>query len=658
VIRTAALVLVVLAAEGGSQARITYEDLASVPQLGAPVLSPDGRQFALVRDGQIVLAPADGGWPSVLTTTTGGKSAPAWSADGKSLAYVSDGSIWVAPAAGGQPVRVTDGKPGGGDPRSSSDRQPQWSPKGNWILFETGRRGNNDLVIASDDGLSSNFVTATPADEGSASWAPDGRSIAYVERSPEHFSGRLLVVNIDPQTGRAEGAPRELYVAKDDRGGGWSIARPAWSPDGTQLAVVLQESGWDHIYLIPASGGAPRRLTDGEFEDGTPVFSPDGKSMAITSNRANLEEQQIWIVPVNGSGAARVTPVSLGAGIESNPQWTPDGRRLYFTRATPLSPAGLFSAAAGPGSESPRAVIQTRALNVERAGFPPPEEVHFKSKDGLDIAGLLYKPAGFTPGAGSGAGGAVGARPPAVLWIHGGPEGQDVFGFDPWALFLTQEGFVVLKPNYRGSSGYGERFRNLNVEDSGGGELHDVVAGAQFLVAQGFADPGRIAIGGGSHGGTMVAYAVTRQPALFKAAIELYGVADRATFLERTNRNSAVRWARKMGGSPEEKPDVYRKANVLPDVPKITAPVLVMHGEDDPQVPPYESAQFVAALKKAGKTHLYFTYPKEGHGFAQRDHRLDAWRKQVAFLKRYLQPSSTTGRSITSTQDIVLEDKR
>jgi dipeptidyl aminopeptidase/acylaminoacyl peptidase len=99
-------------------------------------------------------------------------------------------------------------------------------------------------------------------------------------------------------------------------------------------------------------------------------------------------------------------------------------------------------------------------------------------------------------------------------------------------------------------------------------------------------------------------------------------------------------------------------ANVLPDVPKITAAVLVMHGEDDPQVPPYESTQFVAALKKAGKTHLYFTYPKEGHGFAQREHRLDAWRKQVAFLKRYLQASSVAGRSITSTQDIVLDDKR
>jgi dipeptidyl aminopeptidase/acylaminoacyl peptidase len=142
---------------------------------------------------------------------------------------------------------------------------------------------------------------------------------------------------------------------------------------------------------------------------------------------------------------------------------------------------------------------------------------------------------------------------------------------------------------------------------------------------------------------------------VFKVALELFGVTDRASYNERTNRTAAVRWMRKMGGTPLEKPEVYRKANILPDVPKITAPVLVMHGEDDPQVPPYESAQFVAALKKAGKTHLYVTYPKEGHGFSQREHRLDAWRKQVAFLDKYLQPEY--GRSITSTQDIFLNDK-
>ena len=109
-----------------------------------------------------------------------------------------------------------------------------------------------------------------------------------------------------------------------------------------------------------------------------------------------------------------------------------------------------------------------------------------------------------------------------------------------------------------------------------------------------------------------------------------------------------------MGGTPEQKPEVYRKANILTDVPKITAPLLIQHGEDDPQVPPYESVEFTEALRKAGKPYLYFTYPKELHGFSQREHRLDAWRKQLAFLNDYLQPKE--GRSITSTQAIVLDE--
>ena len=241
-----------------------------------------------------------------------------------------------------------------------------------------------------------------------------------------------------------------------------------------------------------------------------------------------------------------------------------------------------------------------------------------------------------------------------MLWIHGGPEGQDTLSWDPWALYLAQNGYVVLTPNYRGSTGYGEKFRNLNVEDSGGGEVVDVSQGAAFLVAQGYADKSRIGIGGGSHGGTMVAYEVTKEPDVFHAAIEMYGVVDRTVFVDRTNRPSAVRWMMKMGGTPEEKPAVYRKADIIPDVPKITAPLLVLHGEDDPQVPPYESQLFTSALKKAGKTYLYYTYPHELHGFSQRDHRLDAWRKEISFLNYYLQPKY--GRSVTSTSEIFLDD--
>jgi dipeptidyl aminopeptidase/acylaminoacyl peptidase len=108
------------------------------------------------------------------------------------------------------------------------------------------------------------------------------------------------------------------------------------------------------------------------------------------------------------------------------------------------------------------------------------------------------------------------AKYPAVLWIHGGPEGQDTFRFDPWAQYLAQLGYIMLEPNYRGSTGYGEKFRNLNVEDSGGGEMDDVSAGVEYLVKEGIADAKRLAIGGGSHGGTMVGYAVTKYPDLLQ----------------------------------------------------------------------------------------------------------------------------------------------
>jgi dipeptidyl aminopeptidase/acylaminoacyl peptidase len=183
--------------------------------------------------------------------------------------------------------------------------------------------------------------------------------------------------------------------------------------------------------------------------------------------------------------------------------------------------------------------------------------------------------------------------------------------------------------------------------------MDDVAAGAQYLIDQGIADPARVGIGGGSHGGTMTAYAVTKYPDLFCVALELFGVTDRASYIERTNRGSAIRWMMKMGGTPDEKPEVYRKANILLDVAKIQTPLLILHGEEDPQVPPYESAQFVQALKKHGKTFVYFTYPGEPHGFRKRENRLDAWTKELGFLRKYLNPQY--GESITSTREFVFK---
>jgi dipeptidyl aminopeptidase/acylaminoacyl peptidase len=629
--------LSVFAMDAQEAARLTLEDLLSTEPVGESALSPDGKTFALARSGQIVLLPAVGGWPTPLTSTTGGKSGLAWSPDGKQIAYASQGSIWVVAAAGGSPRRLTNAPAGGGDPRQAADRTPRWSPDGHWILFLSGRRGIGSLLVVSADGATNNFLTGPREEASDGRWSPDGKSIVYVTREKEYFSGRLNVLKVDQHAGMPAGEPKVLYTAPVDRGGGWAIRGAVWSPDGKTLATVLQNSGWNHLYLIPAAGGEPRQITDGKFEDEEPVFSPDGKSLAFVSNRGLLEATNLWTIPAEGGEPRQVAKFDV-PGISSQPQWSPDSRSLYFNHQSPLETSDLL--VEDLGSEAPpRYLTHTTPKNFTAAAQVP-ERVTWKGKDGKEIAGILYTPR--KPKAG--------ARLPAVLFVHGGPEGQDVFRFDEWAQYLAQAGYVVLEPNYRGSTGYGEVFRNLNVEDSNGGEVDDVAAGAHYLVDRGLADPARVAIAGGSHGGTMVAYAVTRYPELFAAAIEMFGVVDRELFVYRTNPQSSIRWQMKMGGSPTEKPEVYRRANVLLSVDKIKTPLLILHGENDPQVPPAESAEFAKALAEHHKTYFYFTYQNELHGFSQPAHRLDAWQKELAFLEHYLNPRF--GTTNTSTEEV------
>jgi dipeptidyl aminopeptidase/acylaminoacyl peptidase len=631
--------------EAQGKVHLTLQDIVSPDGIGPSALSPDGNRFALTRDGQIVLLPVSGGWPETLTSTSGGKSGLAWSPDGKQLAYVSQGSIWIVPVSGGAPRRLTNAPAGEGDPRQATDRAPQWSPKGRWILFQSGRRGKSSLLVVSSDGDSTNFLTEAREEAGEGKWSPSGDAIVYVARSKEHFSGQLKLIHFDPNAGQRVGDPNLLYTSPVDRGGGWAIRTAEWSPDGKELVTVLQNSGWNHLYLLSAKGGEPKAITSGDFEDDAPQFSSDGKTIAFISNRGLAESTNLWAIPATGGEARQITKFDI-PGIVSSLQWSPDAKRVFFDHQSPLETSDLFSVDLSSNTP-PTQITHTTSKNYE-ASAQLPERITWPSKDGKSISGLLYKPEGAKPG----------TKLPLVVWVHGGPEGQDVFRADGWAQYLAQSGYLVLEPNYRGSSGYGEAFRNLNVEDSNGAEVDDVAAGAQYLVTQGLADPHRLAIGGGSHGGTMTAYMVVHYPDLFQAAIELYGVVDRDLFVQRTNPDSSIRWMMKMGGAPDEKPDVYKRANVLLQVEKVKTPLLVMHGEDDPQVPPANSAEFVKALREQHKTVFYFTYPNELHGFAQPAHKLDAWRKQLAFLEHYINPRYGTTSTVTSEIAFPTSDKQ
>ena len=654
-----ALFLIAQASVAQQQAptRLTLQDLLAVPLAPTYALSPDGQQFATLQDEQIALWRPASGLPVLLTTTLGAKSELAWSPDGKQIAFVSQGAIWVVAASGGAPRRLTTGTAGNGDPRGASDHSPRWNPRGRWILFDSGRSGQDELyVVAEDGGVTTRLVSTEIYPEGSwhgkwfgdsgdsvssdrfdptAAWSPDGTRIAYTERSLQHFSGVLKVLPFDREHGQAAGEPVTLYTSPEDRGGAWAVDQPAWSPDGRHLAIALQQSGWDNIYLLPSDGGAPHQLTAVEAEDTHPVFSPDGRWLALLSNRGVKEEQHVWIVDV-ASGKARQLAKET-AGVETSPQWSGDAKHLFFLRSTPSDSSSLFEASVATGQDAVR-LDDTLPVNFRNTGEASARPVTFSGADGLPLTGILYTPPGYT----------AGHTYPAVLSIHGGPEGQSTLSFAPWPIYLAQQGYVVLEPNYRGSTGYGEHFRNLNVGDCGGGEVSDIAAAVHYLTEQKLADPKRIGIVGASHGGTMVAYALTKFPTLFAVGVDISGVVDRATYNERTNRNSAIRWTIKMGGTPAEVPTNYRRADILPDVGKITAPVLLLHGQDDPQVPPFEAAQFAAALKHDGKQFIYVTYPGEGHGFRQPVHRLDAWKRELDFLNQYLNP--TYGNSSTSVE--------
>jgi Tol biopolymer transport system component len=253
-----------------------------------------------------MLLPSSGGWPVLLTSTQGGKSGLDWSPDSKQIAYASQGSIWVVSASGGTPRRLTNAPAGGGDPRQATDRTPHWSPKGRWILFQSGRRGINSLLVVSADGAVTSFLTSTKEEAADGNWSPSGDEIVYVTREKEYFSGRLKLLQFDAHSGQPVGEAAALYTAPVDRGGGWSIRGAVWSPDGKTLATVLQNSGWNHIYLLSAKGGEPKQITDGVFEDEDPVFSPNGKSISFVSNRGLLEATNLWIVSAIGGEARQV----------------------------------------------------------------------------------------------------------------------------------------------------------------------------------------------------------------------------------------------------------------------------------------------------------------------------------------------------------------
>jgi dipeptidyl aminopeptidase/acylaminoacyl peptidase len=612
-----------------------------------PVSDPDGVEQAIWAVG------LDGGAPRKLAAG----AAPSISPKGNRVAYVlRNQAWWVDLSDGAKPERFLEGRGQAGSLR--------WSPDGSKIAFVSGR-GDHAFVGVYDvekNGVS--WIDPGVDRDGSPEWSPDGTRVAIIRnpafRNALGFSPRrsaepwsIRVADLRPAKPEAPGlrpaeavasaaqagiSGREIFRAEAGRGSVFQRVNGdnaiLWAA-GDRLVFPWERDGWLHLYSIRAGGGAPTLLTPGAFEVEDVVLSPDGSRVIYSSNQeagdaADLDRRHLWAVPVVGG-----TPTALtsGAGIEWSPRPLGDGKVVAFLASNAVRPAhpGLRLASGEMRELAPGSIPST----YPSSRLVTPQPVVFAGADGLSIRGQLFLPRG-----------ASGKRP-AAIFFHGGSRRQMLLGWHyldyyhkTYALnqHLASRGFVVLSVNYRSGTGYGLEFREaLNYGATGASEFNDVLGAGLYLRARSDVDPARVGLWGGSYGGYLTALGLSRASDLFAAGVDIHGVHDwnvvMRNFVETYDprtRQDAARLA--YDSSPMASLDGWR------------SPVLLIHGDDDRNVPFSETVTLAEELRKRGVEFEQLIFPDEIHGFLLHRRWIQALEASADFLQRKLgvKPAGTT----------------
>ncbi len=578
------------------------------PSPAQAVLSPRGDRLAFALElGEaqpIYLMDAAGGWPLRLTPDAGRYGRPAFSPDGRRLASVLDNALCTMTAAGLERKRLY-AHPGGVS-------EPAWSPDGATIAFRSRERGWDQIWSLPIAGGPSSRLTTIPADNGPPQWSPGARFLAYSSIRENLRASDIYTV--DAATGRESNLTP---------GSGCYNVAPAWAPSGGRLAFFSERDGYFHLH-VRLNSGEVRQLTFGPWEDGSLqarapqhlAWSPDGSAIAFLRNREGKTD--VMVVDAEGEALRRISPGDGNWGIVG---WLPDGRHLIATFDSPTQPPDLWRLDAEGGA--------AEQLSFSAGGIPSqelvtPERVGYQARDGREIGGYLYRP----KQAGDG-------RVPAVVLPHGGPNAQFQFAWRPLYQLFAQEGYAVLGPDFRGSTGYGRAFREANFGEWGHADVHDVLDAAAYLRSQEWVDPARIGIYGQSYGGYLVLCALTAAPELFACGVDLFGDSEIEESYRHGDRVGRLDLQRQMG-EPAANRELYRRGSPVYAADRVEAPLLILHGRDDRRVAPLMSERMIEALRIEGKFFEHRFYEGEGHGFRSLDSKRDATERTLAFLRRYL----------------------
>jgi len=583
-------------------------------------------------------------------------SGASFSTDGTKILVSSNRSgIWNAyaiPAAGGEPQPLTAST-------TDSVSSASYFPNDGRILYTSDQGGNelSHLFVRNEDGTTRDLTPGKKLTARFASWASDDKSffVSCNERDERFF---------DVYEYATDGYARSLFYRNTE---GYDVG--AISRDKRYLALVKSRTTSDSdIWLLDRQKGTKKNITahKGVVDNSPAAFSPDGtrllvisdagrefkslRSYALASGEQKVVLEPKWdvldagysksgkylIVWINedAAGTSRFYDAAtlqeirlpgMPKGVVSGLLLSRDDARLAFYASDGSVPDELYS---GPMGEKPKRLTSALNPSIQRESLVVPARATFKSYDGLEIPGLLYKPQQAT----------VSAKAPALVKVHGGPGGQAQFGYSALTQALVNHGYVVFDINNRGSSGYGKAFYAMDDRKHGEADLGDVVASKQILTATGYVDPDRIGILGGSYGGYMVLAALTLQPDAFKVGVDLFGISNWVRTLE----NIPPWWASFKEalyaemGDPKTDGERLRRISPLFNASRIKAPLMVLQGANDPRVLKVESDEIVAAARKNGVATEYIVFPDEGHGFFKKENEIRGDTAILEFLDKHL----------------------
>ena len=641
----------------GQEQRLTVERAIDLKSVRSPAIGPDGRWAAYE-----------------LSLPRGADEEPGG----------SHTEIWVLEldTDGAEPRRFP--------PRGVDSRSPAWAPDGKSLAFLSQRaevHEHTQLFLAPIDGGEASALTKHESSIGSFEFSPDGGRIAFRARDAKsaerkeaeklghdwivvdevHEIDRLWI--LDLESGETTPAHEGPFINAGSFV--WTPAGDALILHGSHSPAVDVTMMYSRLYRVPLGGGTPWILFETEGKLGDLEVSPDGRQLAFlgATDIHDPLAQTVFVGPVGGGNARRVSEDqpfgewSLGASV-SELTWIDDDSLLVgATRGTQMvvSRVGVTD-----GSRQELAVGGSiRSLDLDRASgrylatadssrhpaeiavgsidggglktltnvnpelaeleLAEPVTLEWAAPDGERIEGVLHLPVGAAPG----------AKHPLVVNPHGGPEGADRLGWDWIAQLFAARGYVVLQPNYRGSSGRGVAWSKADHHDLGGKEFDDLLAGIDSLVGSGLVDPERVGIGGWSYGGYFSALGATHHSERFKCAMMGAGISNWISFQGTTDiphENYLVHWERWLPGND----GLLWERSPLSAIEKANTPTLILHGAGDKRVPPSQATEMYRALKDKGIETELVLYPRAGHGVRERAHRIDLFTRELEWFDRFL----------------------